>query len=109
MASGELLALYDSEMRRDPVPEPGSRVERLGPIVRVLGKESYVIFSELDQATAPGAIAEQTEYFRHAGEGFEWKVFGHDRPENLSELLESAGYVPDEPETLLVFDLEQGF
>ncbi|MFZ0891593.1 MAG: GNAT family N-acetyltransferase [Thermoplasmata archaeon] len=105
----EVLALYDAEMRKDPVPEAESRVEKLGSIVRVIGKESYVIFSELNQSTAPTAIAEQRDYFRQAGLEVEWKVFGHDRPENLSELLEAAGFVPDEPETLVVFDLQQGF
>jgi GNAT superfamily N-acetyltransferase len=105
----EVLALYDAEMRKDPVPEPGSRVEKLGSIVRVVGKENYIIYSDLNFATAPAAVVEQRDYFRHAGQAVEWKVFGHDRPENLPELLEAAGFVPDEPETLVVLDLTQGF
>jgi GNAT superfamily N-acetyltransferase len=105
----EILALYDAEMRMDPVPEIGSRVEKLGSIVRVIGKESYVIYSVLNRASAPAAINEQREYFRRTGQEFEWKLFGHDRPKNLSELLEAAGFVPDEPETLVVLDLKQGF
>jgi GNAT superfamily N-acetyltransferase len=109
ISRSEILALYDAQMRKDPVPDAGSRVDDLGSIVRVVGKESYVIYSDLSEATAANAIAEQHDYFRRAGQEFEWKVFGHDRPENLPQLLEAAGLVPDEPETVVVLDLKQGF
>jgi len=103
----EVLAIYDKEMRRDPVPEPGSRVERVGSLVRVVGRENYILFSDLTEADARGAVAEQAEYFRTANANVEWKVFGHDRPTTLEAILASAGFVPDEPETLVVFDLRE--
>ncbi|MGA8302490.1 MAG: GNAT family N-acetyltransferase [Thermoplasmata archaeon] len=103
-----LRALYDREMRQDPVPDPGSRVERLGPIVRVLGKENYVIFSQLDASNARTVVREQVEYFVRARTEVEWKWFGHDRPADLDAILAAEGFVPDEPETLLVWDLREG-
>jgi GNAT superfamily N-acetyltransferase len=101
----ELLAVYDAEMRRDPIPDPGSRVEFAGPVVRVVGKDSYVIFSDLDEANARPVVEAQVRYFAGSEGDVEWKVFGHDRPANLEAFLAAAGFVPDEPETLVVFDL----
>ncbi|MGA9839889.1 MAG: GNAT family N-acetyltransferase [Thermoplasmata archaeon] len=105
---GELRARYDAEMRRDPVPDPHTRVDRDGPVVRVLGDENYVIYSDLEGADAARVVAEQVAYFRRVGQEVEWKTFGHDRPADLEAILARAGFVPDEPETLVVFDLREG-
>jgi ribosomal protein S18 acetylase RimI-like enzyme len=104
----EVLAAYDFEVRRDPSPYPEDRIERVGPVVRVVGKDNYVIFSDLTDENAPLVVAEQAEFFRRAGVEAEWKWFGHDRPAGLPALLERHGFVPEEPETLVVFDLADG-
>lgn len=104
----ELLLLYDREMRRDPPSYPGVRVERLGPIVRLVGKENHVIYSDLGDVNAREAVAAQAEYFRKEGAEVEWKRFGHDRPSDLESILADAGFVPDEAETVVVFDLKNG-
>ncbi|MGD1099633.1 MAG: GNAT family N-acetyltransferase [Thermoplasmata archaeon] len=104
----EVLRLYDTEMRQDPVVDPGFRAEKLGPIVRVVGRENYIIFSDLDDRKAREVVTEQVEYFRRSGGSVEWKVFGHDQPGNLETILSAAGFVPDPPETLIAFDLREG-
>jgi hypothetical protein len=104
----EVLRLYDKEMRQDPVVDPGFRAEKLGPIVRVVGRENYIIFSDLDDRKAREVVAEQVEYFRRSGGSVEWKVFGHDQPGNLETILSAAGFVPDPAETLIAFDLSEG-
>ncbi len=101
----EVLALYDAEMRRNPVPYPGTRVEHIASIVRVVGEENTILFSDLTEANARSIIAEQAEFFRRAGTDAEWKTFGHDQPKELPALLEAAGFIPDAPETLVVCDL----
>jgi GNAT superfamily N-acetyltransferase len=108
MPRAELLALYDREMRRDPAPYPGTRIEHGSRTVRVVGVENFVIYSDLNEETAPAAIAEEAEFFRGAGAAVEWKAFGHDRPANLPRLLADARFVPDEPETIVVYDLASG-
>lgn len=100
-----VLALYDAQMRREPLPEPGTTVEHVGPIVRVVGEENYVLFSDLSETNAREAVAAQAEHFRRRGAEVEWKTFGHDRPAELPTLLEREGFVSDAPETLVVFDL----
>lgn len=104
----EALSTYDAEMRRDPVPDPGSRVEHDGGVVRVVGKDNYVLYSRLTSDNARQVVAAQADYFRRVGVEVEWKLFGHDRPENLAEILRDEGFVPEEPETLMVFDMADG-
>ncbi|MGB6501350.1 MAG: GNAT family N-acetyltransferase [Thermoplasmata archaeon] len=102
----ELRALYDAEIRRDPPAIPGTRVERIGPIVRLTGTENIVLYSELRSDNARQVVAEQADFFRRAGGEAEWKVYGHDGPPELESILAEAGFVPEEPETLVILDLE---
>lgn len=101
----QLLARFDAEMRARPPPEAGTRVERVGPVVRVLGESCWVSFSQLTSSNARAVIADQTAFFRSHGKRVEWKVYGHDLPPDLGELLREAGYAPDPAEALMVFDL----
>lgn len=100
-----VLALYDTQMRRDPFVEPGTRVERVGPIVRVVGDDNYVLYSDLTEANAQEVVTSQAAFFRTARAEVEWKTYGHDRPNGLAAILSAEGFVADEPETLVVFDL----
>lgn len=102
----ELLARFDAEMRTDPPPEEGLVTQHAGPVVRQIGRRCVVIFSQLPAADAAARVAEETAFFRGLRRETEWKVYGHDRPTELAELLRAAGYVPDPPETLMVHDLE---
>jgi GNAT superfamily N-acetyltransferase len=103
----EILALFDREMREHPPPPPGSRIERAGPVVRLLGPYCSLLYSQLNEENARTVIAQESEFFRSLGKEVEWKVYDHDLPPNLGALLREAGYVADPPETLLVFDLVQ--
>lgn len=124
MTPAEILARFDAE-RADPAPNPGVRYERVGSIIRAVGTWNAVVFSWLTADTADAVIAEQVAFFRglavEAGPGagdtgaagtvagearvIEWKVYGHDLPADLGPRLAAAGFEPDEPETLVVFDL----
>lgn len=106
MLPSEILALFDREMRQDPVPDPGSRVERGDSVVRVVGEDNYVLWSDLTEENATRVVAEQVDFFRRAGTAFEWKTFGYDRPADLEGILAGAGFVPGDPETLVAFDLQ---
>lgn len=105
MDPARTLALFDSEMRAEPPEEDGYRIEQSGRVVRQVGEHSWISYSSLDAASAPGAIREQSSFFRSSGKEVEWKVYGHDLPADLGELLRRAGFAPDPPETLMAFDL----
>ena len=125
MTPAEILALFDAE-RSQPRPEPGVQYDRAGSVIRAVGTWNAVAFARLTAETADAAIAEQVAFFRslprvtdphdedtarpalavvghHAA--LEWKVYGHDLPPDLGSRLAAAGFEPDEPETLMVFDL----
>ncbi|MCX4405505.1 MULTISPECIES: GNAT family N-acetyltransferase [unclassified Streptomyces] len=104
-----VLALFDRDMREDARPDsPGARVERVGKVVRQVGTEhgwNGVIWSDLDESTADAAIAEQMRYFGELGREFEWKLYGHDKPEGLGKRLRAAGFVAQPEETLMIAEL----
>jgi len=110
MDNDHVLALFDAQMRRDAPPDsPTGRVERAGGVVRQFGPDAHdwtgVVWSELDEATADAAIAEQVRWLatpQGAGREFEWKLYSHDRPLDLGDRLLAAGFVPEEPETLMI-------
>jgi GNAT superfamily N-acetyltransferase len=101
----EILELFEQQMRRDPIAPPGTRVEKTDALVRIVGKENCILYSDLDDNTARQVVAEQADLFRRQGAEVEWKYFGYDEPRNLESILEQEGFVADEPETVVVLEL----
>ncbi|MFF7446305.1 MULTISPECIES: GNAT family N-acetyltransferase [unclassified Streptomyces] len=101
-----VLALYDRDMREGAQPDsPESRIERVGKVVRQVSSEqgwNGVVWSDLDDAGADAAIAEQIAYFSGLGREFEWKLYGHDLPVDLGQRLRSAGFTAQPEETLMI-------
>ena len=114
MASAqELLAAYDAHVRaRVPARLPdGVEVELDGPLVRFAGLPwgGLVVYRDLDGAEGrqlDALIERQIRTFADRGERFEWKLHGHDRPADLADRLRSAGFVPEETETIVIAAVE---
>jgi len=109
MDNAQLLALHDQQQRID-LQERNFRREATGEVVRnvnLLGSEGMVIHSKLDADSADRVIEEQIACFRALGQDFEWKLYGHDTPVDLKERLLARGFEPEEPESLLILDLEE--
>jgi GNAT superfamily N-acetyltransferase len=104
-----VLALFDRNMREGAQPDgPGTRVERVGRVVRQVAAEhgwNGVVWSDLDEASADKAIAEQIAYYTKLGLEFEWKLYGHDLPVDLGERLRAAGFTPEPEETLMIAEV----
>jgi hypothetical protein len=104
----ETLALYEEQQRRK-VHYYGMRTEQTPDVVRVVAQdegEGAVIFSRLDESSADRVIREQIAYFEGIGQDFEWKVFSYDTPSDLRERLIACGFESEEPESIMVLDLE---
>ena len=102
----ELLAAYDQQVRRRPAPDlPDDAVEHAGGVVRVVSATGWsgVTYADLGGRDVDAAIAAQIA--RMPGT-WEWKHHSHDGPPDLPERLLAAGFVPEEPEALMVADLE---
>lgn len=100
-----MLAAFDEQMRRHPVPGPGVRVETEERVTRTVGTDgswSAVVWSDLSEADADEVIA--AEVARSCGP-LEWKLYAHDRPADLPERLRAAGLTPEPVETLMVAEI----
>ena len=115
MNSAEALALFDDQLRRNAPPEsPTTRIDKDAGVLRQVGAGAHewcgVLWSDLDEATADAAVAAQLEWLRGpeaAGREFEWKTYSHDRPADLGERLRAAGFEPEDPETLMVAEIDE--
>jgi len=109
----EVLALYDREQRREiEFPDMERQVLPIGVglpgivrYVRPLPGMSFVLYSNLDEATTDATIDEQIAYFRGRGLKFEWKVYGHDRPADLAARLVARGFEAEPIDDIMVLDV----
>lgn len=104
-----LFAAYAGDRRRQAL-ELLHR-EDLGHLVRYSpktgGVEGLVVFARLDPSTAQQQIAEQIAHFAALGADFEWKLYDFDEPADLRERLLGQGFLPGEPEVLMLYALDQ--
>ncbi|WP_277208964.1 GNAT family N-acetyltransferase [Isoptericola croceus] len=107
--AARLLAAYDEQLRTDAETPSALRVRRLGPLrlVTFTGGRGFVTYQDFggaDGAAVRELVAQAIASFR-ADEAFdraEWKTRGHDHAPGLHEALVDAGFVPDEPESIMI-------
>jgi GNAT superfamily N-acetyltransferase len=104
-----MLAAFDRQIRRHPQPDgPDARIERDGDIVRVVpvnGGWAGVVWTDLDESSAPAAIAAQVARFAPLPGPWEWKHYSYDRPADLPDRLIAAGFTPEPVESLLIAEV----
>jgi GNAT superfamily N-acetyltransferase len=103
-----VLTLYDQEQRCD-IEYPDARREAAPPVIRgidLFGYRSFINYSHLEGQDVDRVIDEQIRYFESLGHDFEWKVFSHDFPQDLSERLRARGFDVEESDTIMAFDLQ---
>ncbi|MFE6974307.1 GNAT family N-acetyltransferase [Streptomyces sp. NPDC057682] len=102
----ELRTAYDLQLRGVTPPGGSARVEKDGPLTRVVGwhrgfvtgpRDLGVRGKELDTL-----IARQRDFYAARGEAVEWKTRAHDLPADLTDRLTAAGFVAEAPETVLI-------
>jgi GNAT superfamily N-acetyltransferase len=101
----ELLALFDAH-RAAAAEGDGAPLERDGPVTRIRYTVSALVLTPSDTGLRGGELDEviirQRDAFAALGMPVEWKTYAYDQPADLPERLVAAGYVAEEPETLLV-------
>ncbi|MFD8739521.1 GNAT family N-acetyltransferase [Streptomyces sp. NPDC059618] len=102
----ELRAAYDAQLRGVTPPGGGARVERDGPLTRVVGWHRGFVSGPRDLgvhgADLDRLIARQRDFYAARGEAVEWKTRAHDLPADLTDRLTAAGFVAEDSETVLV-------
>lgn len=112
MTPEELLNVFHRRIRlTDADTIPGWRVEVDGPVHRSYleapGGGGFV--------EAPGGlgddpdavIARQVAFFTERGLSFEWKTYAYDEPADLGDRLVRAGFVAEDPETLILGEVDR--
>lgn len=105
----QLLAAYDSQLRTDAETPSAISVDHLGPLrlVTFAGGRGFITYADLagaDAATLRGWVGEALDYFRSRPEitRVEWKTRGHDVAPGLHDSLLNHGFVPSEPESIMI-------
>jgi GNAT superfamily N-acetyltransferase len=106
MDAQQILALYDQDRRE--VEIFGLQREETGGIVRHILPDgsAFIIYSHLDAASADQAIKKQVAHFERQGTDLSWIVYPHDEPADLKERLLAHGFVAEEPEMVVILDLQ---
>jgi GNAT superfamily N-acetyltransferase len=110
MDKSRIIGLYDQDQRKD-ITYPRARREVTANVVRLVhtrdNGEGAVIHSQLDESNVEDVIREQVAYYEGLGQGFEWKVYDYDDPPDLKERLAAHGFEVEEPDAIMVLDLDE--
>jgi hypothetical protein len=107
--SQQYLEAYDRQLRTDAETPSAIAVQRLGPLrlVTFAGGRGFVTYQDLggaDAVTIAGWVSGALAHYRAdpAITRVEWKTRGHDRAPGLHDALTASGFVPDEPESIMI-------
>ncbi|BEP16178.1 GNAT family N-acetyltransferase [Acidothermaceae bacterium B102] len=105
----ELLTAYDEQLRTDAETPSALAVSRLGPLrlVTFAGGRGFITYRDLGGASAEELrrlVPEALAHYRSDPhiERVEWKTRAHDRAPGLYETLLDNGFVPDDPESIMI-------
>ena len=102
-----ILQQLDFERRTNYVQ---SRARSESAIVRDISSDGglcEIVFSSSAPDEVDQLIALETQRARSAGYTLEWKVYGHDSPQSLSDRLIEAGFQPQSREAFMVATIDQ--
>jgi GNAT superfamily N-acetyltransferase len=106
--AAELLDAYQSQVRTALVNRlpPGWESSWDGPLMRISGGHrgfvGYRNLAGLADSELDALIERTCAHFDARGQAFEWKWHAHDQPADLADRLLAHGFVPEDPETVLV-------
>lgn len=105
----ELLAAYDAQLRTEAETPNAVAVARLGPLrlVTFAGGRGFVTYRDLAQADAQTIrhwVRETVVHYQRDPSitRVEWKTRGHDRAPGLHDALLDNGFIPDDPESIMI-------
>lgn len=107
MDAKALLAAYDEQLRTDAETLGALSVTRHGPLrlVTFVGGHGFITHRDLGGTTELRTlVAEALAHFRddHSISRVEWKTRAHDHAPGLHEALVEHGFVPGEPESIMI-------
>ena len=109
MKTREILAIFNKEVRQE-CEWTRMRREVLPHLVRYILTDvgnggGLISWSELNNDNVEEIIQSQVDYFKALKIDFEWKYYSYDKPEDLPDRLIAHGFKPEEPEALMIADI----
>lgn len=104
----KILNAYDLQERISPAI-PGFEKYESTQIVKFVSPDqngSIINYFNFSSELAQEIVESEMTFFKNLGRSFEWKVYSHDDPSNIVKVLTHCGFVPDEPESFMVLDLD---
>ncbi|MCL2536566.1 MAG: GNAT family N-acetyltransferase [Nocardiaceae bacterium] len=102
----DLLAAYDADLRTEAEMLDALDVTRIGPLWlgTFLGGRGFISYRDLVGADLDPLVARAAEHFggRPDVAEVEWKTRAHDGAPGLHEALLRHGFVPGEPESVMI-------
>lgn len=113
VTASRFLAAYDAQLRGDAETRSALAVVRLGPVLAATltgfrpGHSGFVTAADLDAvagAELAGLVPETLAHFASDPDihEIEWKTRAHDHTPGLHEALVAHGFVPGEPESIMI-------
>ncbi|MBM6617989.1 GNAT family N-acetyltransferase [Bacillus suaedaesalsae] len=108
MNKQQLLDIYTKEQRIEANHPGWERIvtEHTVRNVSMFGEKGFVIYSNLNKENVHAIIDQEIQYFKSISQGFEWKCYDYDQPDNIKDILIEKGFTVEDPEALLVLDIE---
>jgi hypothetical protein len=104
-----LLAAYDAQLRTDAETPDAINLTRLGPLrlATFAGGRGFITYQDLGDLTTDSVqrlVPEALSYYQSDPdiERVEWKTRGHDYAPGLHGALLKNGFIPDEPESIMI-------
>lgn len=108
-----LRAVFDQEVRLD-IEYPGTEKDvllnaagqpRLVRFSRPAPGRSFILYQHFAAAEADAEIDAQLAYFSERQLPFDWRIFAHDTPADLPARLTARGWIPEDPDAIMLLDL----
>lgn len=114
LSNQQLLERFHCQIRlrgREDEPTPGIVQDTDGLVVRRYPAQAGTSYCMVECPRGLGddpdlAISRQVDFFTGRKERVEWKTYSYDEPADLTDRLRSAGFVAEEPETLLLGEID---
>lgn len=111
--SAALLRAYDAQLREEREVSSSLATTRLGPLViaTFIGGRGFITYRSLDTDDGPATRESVALLVEQALEHYlarpdisrvEWKTRGHDHAPGLHDALVAHGFIPDEPESIMI-------
>ena len=115
MDASAVLARYDEEERikanwppflREELPHIVRHVPSGAATPAPLDHKAFIAYSSLNESNADSVIHAQRDWAEERCIELGWKLYGHDKPDDLGKRLVAHGFEPQEPESIMVLPLD---